>query len=79
MGGTVTGAATDKALDFYCGRVEQRLIRLEKQTVEPEIQERERLERERFEKQTVEQEILEAEMAQRKRIQPEADLEEERL
>ncbi|MBW4456323.1 MAG: hypothetical protein KME55_28515 [Nostoc indistinguendum CM1-VF10] len=38
-----TGAATGKALDFYCGRVEQRLIRLERERVEQETQERERL------------------------------------
>ncbi|MEH1957295.1 hypothetical protein [Nostoc sp.] len=31
MGGAVTGAATGKALDFYCWRVEQRLIRIRSQ------------------------------------------------
>ncbi|MDZ8264033.1 MAG: hypothetical protein RMY63_37460 [Nostoc sp. ChiQUE01b] len=73
-GGTVTGAATGKALDFYCGRVEQRLIKLERERVEQETQDRER-----FEKEKKQQEILETEIAHRKRIQPEADLEEERL
>ncbi|MBD2536810.1 hypothetical protein H6G97_49295, partial [Nostoc flagelliforme FACHB-838] len=50
VGGTVTGAATGKALDFYCGRVEQRLIRLERERVEEETQERERLLKEKIEK-----------------------------
>jgi signal transduction histidine kinase len=79
VGGTVTGAATGKALDFYCGRVEQQLIKLERERVEEETQERERLLREKFEKEKLEQEILEAEMAERKRIQREAAIEEERL
>ncbi|MCC5604700.1 hypothetical protein [Nostoc favosum] len=79
VGGTVTGAATGKALDFYCGRVEQRLIKLERERVEQETQERERLKRERLEKEKLEQEILEAEMAEPKRIQQEAAQEEERL
>ncbi|MEH2297571.1 MAG: hypothetical protein V7K88_00440 [Nostoc sp.] len=79
VGGAVTGAATGKALDFYCWRIEQRLIRIEKERVDQETRERERLERERFEKEKLEQEILEAEMLERKRIQREADLEEERL
>jgi signal transduction histidine kinase len=78
-GGTVTGATTGKALDFYCGRVEQQLIKLERERVEEETQERERLLRERFEKQKLEQELLEAELAERKRIQREAAQEEERL
>ncbi|AUB43933.1 hypothetical protein COO91_10147 (plasmid) [Nostoc flagelliforme CCNUN1] len=43
--GAITGAATGKALDFYCEQVEQRLIRLERERVE-----RERIERERIEK-----------------------------
>ena len=79
VGGTITGAATGKALDFYCGRVEQRLIRLERERVEQETQERERLLKERIEKEKLEQERLEAEMAERKRIQREAAQEEERL
>ncbi|MBD2534744.1 hypothetical protein H6G97_36880 [Nostoc flagelliforme FACHB-838] len=78
-GGTVTGAATGKALDFYCGRVEQRLIRLESERIEQETQERERLLKERIEKEKLEQERLEAEMAERKRIQREAAIKEERL
>ena len=79
VGGTCTGAVTGKALDFYCGRVEQRLIKLERERVEQETQERERLLRERLEKEKLEQEILEAEIAERKRIQGEAAIEEERL
>jgi signal transduction histidine kinase len=78
-GGTVTRAATGKALDFYCGRVEQRLIKLERERVEQETQERERLLKERIEKEKLAQERLEAEMAERKRIQREAAQEEERL
>ncbi|WP_243458651.1 hypothetical protein [Nostoc sp. UIC 10630] len=79
VGGTVTGAATGKALDFYCWRIEQRLIRIEKERVDQETQERERLLKERIEKEKLEQERLEAEMAERKRIQREAAIEEERL
>jgi signal transduction histidine kinase len=79
VGGTITGAATGKALDFYCGRVEQRLIFLERERVEQETQERERLLKERIEKEKLAQERLEAEMAERKRIQREAAQEEERL
>jgi signal transduction histidine kinase len=79
VGGTCTGAATGKALDFYCGRVEQRLIRFERERVEQETQERERLLKERIEKEKLAQERLEAEMAERKRIQREAAQEEERL
>lgn len=79
VGGAVTGGATGKALDFYCWRIEQRLIRIEKEKVDQETQERERLLRERLEKERLEQEILEAEIAERKRIQREAAQEEERL
>jgi len=79
VGGGVTGAATGKALDFYSWRIEQQLIRIEKERVEKETLERERLERERFEQEKLEQEILEAEMAERKRIETEVALEEERL
>ncbi|MBD6620807.1 hypothetical protein FNW02_34910 [Komarekiella sp. 'clone 1'] len=77
-GGAVTGAATGKALDFYCKRVEQRLIQIERERVEKETRERERAQQERLEREKREQEILEAEMAERKRIQREAALEEER-
>ncbi|MBW4690019.1 MAG: hypothetical protein KME40_34295 [Komarekiella atlantica HA4396-MV6] len=77
-GGAITGAATGKALDFYCGRIEQRLISIERERVEKETRERERVERERLEREKLEQEILEAEMAERKRIQREAALEEQR-
>ncbi|ACC85344.1 hypothetical protein [Nostoc punctiforme] len=79
VGGTVTGAATGKALDFYCWRIEQRLIRIEKERVDQETQERERLARERVEKEKLEQEAIEAEIAERKRIQREEAQEEERL
>ncbi|WP_334707937.1 hypothetical protein [Nostoc sp.] len=79
VGGAVTGAATGKTLDFYCWRIEQQLIRIEKERVEKETQERERLLRERFEQEKLEQEILEAEMAERKRIEREEAIEEERL
>ncbi|WP_193200787.1 hypothetical protein [Nostoc sp. MG11] len=78
VGGVVTGAATGKALDFYCGRVEQRLISIERERVERETQHRERLKKEQLERKKLEQEILEAEMAERKRIQRELALEEER-
>ena len=79
VGGACTGAATGKALDFYCWRIEQRLIRIEKERIDQETQERERLEREKFEKAKLEQEAIEAEIAERKRIQREAAQEEERL
>jgi len=79
VGGAVTGAATGKTLDFYCWRIEQELILIEKERVEKQTQERERLERERFEQEKKQQEILEAEMIERKRIETEVALEEERL
>ena len=79
VSGAVTGAATGKTLDFYCWRIEQQLILIEKERVEKETQERERLDRERFEQEKKQQEMLEAEMAERKRIQIEAAIEEERL
>ncbi|WP_193198968.1 hypothetical protein [Nostoc sp. MG11] len=78
VGGTLTGATTGKALDFYCGRVEQRLISIERQRVEKETREKERAQKERLEREKREQEILEAEIAERKRIQTEAALEEQR-
>ncbi|MBD6621059.1 hypothetical protein FNW02_36385 [Komarekiella sp. 'clone 1'] len=68
-GGAITGTATGKALDLYCGRVEQQLIQMERERVEKETLERERLNREREEKERLEQKILEAEIAERKRIQ----------
>ncbi|WP_225226224.1 hypothetical protein [Komarekiella delphini-convector] len=77
-GGAVTGGVTGKALDFYCWRVEQRLIQIERERVEKETRERERAQKERLEREKREQEILEAEMAERKMIQREAALEEER-
>ncbi|MBD6620748.1 hypothetical protein FNW02_34565 [Komarekiella sp. 'clone 1'] len=78
VGGAITGAATGKALDFYCGRIEQRLISIERERVEKETRERERVERERLEREKLEQEILEKEMIERKRIQREMALEEQR-
>ncbi|WP_193201026.1 hypothetical protein, partial [Nostoc sp. MG11] len=77
-GGAVTGAATGKTLDFYCKRVEQRLISIERERVERETQQRKRLEKERLEREKLEQEALEKEMAEKKRIQREMALEEER-
>ncbi|MBC6435514.1 hypothetical protein FM036_39340 [Nostoc sp. HG1] len=74
VGGAVTGAATGKTLDFYCWRIEQQLILIEKERVEKQTQERER-----FEQEKKQQEILEAEMLERKRIEREEALEEERL
>ncbi|MEJ6487679.1 hypothetical protein N0Y54_41635 [Nostoc punctiforme UO1] len=72
-GGAITGAATGKALDFYCERVEQRLIQLEREREEKERQRRERIEREKLESEILEREILE-----RKIIEREIALEEER-
>ncbi|MHC5747831.1 MAG: hypothetical protein ACYTXT_39445 [Nostoc sp.] len=77
-GGAITGAATGKALDFYCERVEQRLIQLEREREEEERQRRERIERERFEREKQEIEKLEREILERKRISREIALEEER-
>ncbi|MEH2195469.1 MAG: hypothetical protein V7K98_22900 [Nostoc sp.] len=74
VGGAVTGAATGKALDFYCWRIEQQLILIERERVEKET-----LQGERFEKEKKQQEILEAEIIERKRIETEVALEEERL
>jgi hypothetical protein len=77
-GGAITGAATGKALDFYCERVEQLLIQLEREREEKERQRRERIERERFEREKLESEILEREILERKIIEREIALEEER-
>jgi len=77
-GGAITGAATGKALDFYCERVEQRLIQLERDRVERETRDRERIEKERFEREKQEIEKLEKEILERKRIEREIALEEER-
>ncbi|OYD87129.1 hypothetical protein CDG77_31105 [Nostoc sp. 'Peltigera membranacea cyanobiont' 213] len=48
--GKITGATTGKALDFYCERVEQRLIQIERDRVARETRERERIETERIER-----------------------------
>jgi len=77
-GGAITGAATGKALDFYCERVEQRLIQIERDRVERETRDRERMEKERFEREKQEIEKLEKEILERKRIEREIALEEER-
>ena len=47
-GGAITGAATGKALDFYCERVERRLFQIERDRQEKEKLEREALERKRI-------------------------------
>lgn len=72
-GGAITGAATGKALDFYCERVERRLIQIERDRVQRETRERERIEIEKLEIEKLEREALE-----RKRISREIALEEER-
>ncbi|MCW5319198.1 hypothetical protein GTQ43_38065 [Nostoc sp. KVJ3] len=77
-GGAITGATTGKALDFYCERVEQRLIQLERDRVERETRDRERIERARQEIERQEIEKLEREALERKRISREIALEEER-
>ncbi len=56
VGGTVTGAATGKALDFYCWRIEQRLIRLERERVEQERLEAEMAERKRIQREAAQEE-----------------------
>jgi hypothetical protein len=77
-GGAITGGVTGKALDFYCERVEQRLIQLERDRVERERLERERIEREILERKKLEAEQLEREILERKMIEREIALEEER-
>ncbi|MBG1264513.1 hypothetical protein [Nostoc commune] len=62
-GGAITGAITGKALDFYCGQVEQRLIRLERERVERETRERERIEREKLEREALERKRISREIA----------------
>ena len=77
-GGAITGAATGKALDFYCERVEQRLIQLERERQEKERVERERIEKEILERKKQEIENQEIETLERFRIEREIALEEER-
>ncbi|MHC5598561.1 MAG: hypothetical protein ACYTXC_21910 [Nostoc sp.] len=77
-GGAITGGVTGKALDFYCERVEQRLIQLEREREEKERQRRERIENEIFERKKQEIEKVEIEALERKRISREIALEEER-
>jgi hypothetical protein len=77
-GGAITGGVTGKALDFYCERVERRLIQLERDRVERERLERERIEREILERKKLEAERLEREILERKMISREMALEEER-
>ncbi|MCC5669961.1 hypothetical protein LC653_40715 [Nostoc sp. CHAB 5784] len=71
--GAITGGVTGKALDFYCERVERRLIQLERERVE-----RERLSRERIEREILESKKLEKETLERFRLEREIALEEER-
>lgn len=78
IGGAITGAATGKALDFYCERVERRLIQIERERQEKETLLREKLERERQEIEKLEIEKLEREALERKRISREIALESER-
>ncbi|MHC5862832.1 hypothetical protein, partial [Nostoc sp.] len=77
-GGAITGGVTGKGLDFYCERVEQRLIQLEREREEKERQRRERIENEIFERKKQEIEKVEIEALERKRIEREIALEEER-
>ena len=76
--GAITGGITGKALDFYCERVERRLIQIERERVERETRERERIETERIARDRQEIEKLEREALERKRILREIALEEER-
>jgi hypothetical protein len=77
-GGAITGGVTGKALDFYCWRVERRLIQLEREREEKETLERERIKNEIFSRRKLEKEKAESEALERKRIQREIALEEER-
>jgi hypothetical protein len=77
-GGAITGAATGKALDFYCWRVERRLIQLKREREEKERLERERIENEIFERRKLEKEKAEREALEKKMIEREIALEEER-
>ncbi|MEH1791292.1 hypothetical protein [Nostoc sp.] len=77
-GGAITGGVTGKALDFYCERVERRLIQLEREREEKERQRRERIENEIFEKKKQEIEKLEREALERKMLEREIALAEEK-
>jgi signal transduction histidine kinase len=77
-GGAITGAATGKALDFYCWRVERRLIQLEREREGKERLERERIEREIVERRKLEKEKAEREALEKKMIEREIALESER-
>lgn len=77
-GGAITGAATGKALDFYCERVEQRLIQLERERQEKERVERERIEKEIVSRKKQERENQEIETLERFGIEREIALESER-
>ncbi|MCC5613765.1 hypothetical protein LC605_01455 [Nostoc sp. CHAB 5836] len=78
VGGAITGGVTGKALDFYCERVERRLIRLETERVERETRKRERIEREIVEKRKLEKKKQEIETLERFRLEREIALESER-
>ncbi len=77
-GGAITGGVAGKALDFYCERVEQRLIQLEREREEKERLRRERIENEVFERKKLEAEKLEREALERKMIEREMALAEEK-
>ncbi len=77
-GGAITGAATGKALDFYCERMERRLILLERERVERERLSRETIQRERLSREKLEKEKQEIETLERFRLEREIALEEER-
>ncbi|MGJ5634650.1 hypothetical protein [Nostoc sp. CALU 1950] len=77
-GGAITGGVTGKALDFYCERVEQRLIQLEREREEKERLRREKIENEIFERKKQEREKLEREILERKMIEREIALAEEK-
>ena len=77
-GGAITGATTGKALDFYCERVERRLIQLQRERQEKERVERERIEKEILSRKKQERENQEIETLERFRIEREIALESER-
>ncbi|MBE9002663.1 MULTISPECIES: hypothetical protein [unclassified Nostoc] len=77
-GGAINGAATGKALDLYCKRVERRLIQLERDRIVRETRDRERIEREILSRKKLEAEKLEREALERKMIEREMTLAEEK-
>jgi hypothetical protein len=77
-GGAITGGVTGKALDFYCERVERRLIQIEREREEKERLSRERIEREIVSRRKQEIEKQEIETLERFRLEREIALEDER-